>query len=43
MFYDYSVGDLIDNLYNKLKNYDKLIGENPYSEIYKVLEKYYNP
>jgi hypothetical protein len=41
-FYDYSVDDLIQNLYNKLKNYDKLIGVSPYSEIYKVLEKYNN-
>lgn len=40
-FYDLSVGDLIDKLYDKLNNYDKLIGINPYSKIFEELEKYY--
>jgi hypothetical protein len=40
-FYDYSVNDLINNLYVKLKKYDKLIGSNPYSQIYEVINKYY--
>lgn len=41
-FYDWSICTLIDRLYEKVMNYDKLIGDNPYSEIHEALIKYYN-
>lgn len=41
-FYDRTINDLIDKLYNKLENYKNLIGINPYNEISQALNKYYN-
>jgi hypothetical protein len=39
-FYDWSVDNLIDKLYNKLNNYERVIGVNPYSKIFESLKEY---
>ena len=40
-FYDFSVNKIIEELYNKLKNYENVIGTNPYTEILNSIIEYY--